>query len=374
MNYFVVRVPLSYLNVVEAQHYFNIRPEESTLVVMRQNRHPVDLQVINAIVDPSLWSEIHYVAYNLSSFSEKNTTNPIDSSFRKAKAIKLFVNELNSVVKKGRTTSRVFIGNEDTVSMRHIAHAVKPEEVIVVDEGFAVINNVVEKKRRQSSISKVQEKLKIFLSSNIYGYKIEPLREIIYFSSYDFKTGTIRKIDNTYAKLRSQLAKRSPVDQVLFLGQSLVENSHLTEDVYFDCMRHIKNYYGSRKLLYCVHRDEQQGKLQRLQKELNIEILHSHLPIEYRLTTMDQFPETIASFYSSALQNSHHILKGAVKIESFMLQPGHFISKDESMLNKIHNCYRYLKELESESFRVVELPISAEKELRGGRNLYKHQE
>lgn len=361
MNYFVVRVPLSYLNAVEAQNYYKIKPEESILVVLRQERYPIDLEVIKKIIDASLWREIHYVSYNLSAFrirKNRNKPNIIFDYFHKIIDIKYFVGELDTIKQENTRASMVFIGNENTVSMRHIVNSIKPVRTIVLDEGFAVVNNVAEKikamkmKSRRSSVSHY---IKVFLAARVFGYKIQALENVSYFSSYELSRDILH-VKNTYEKLRSELSKQISVKQVLFLGQSLVENLYMAEEVYIECIRQIRDHYHSMDFVYCPHRDEHPNKLERLKLELGLVVQYSQLPIEYRLTKEKYLPEVIASFYSSALQNSHHIFKGIVKIESFMLQSSHFVTEYEKILNGIQNCYNYLTTLESESFHVIKLP------------------
>ena len=242
MNYFVIRVPLSYLNAVEAQYYYKIKPEESTLVILCQERYPVDLKIIKTILDASLWQQIYYVSYNLSAFrlskNKEKKQNRFFDLFHKISAIKEFVKELDSIKQTDKIVSRVFIGNENTASMRHIVNSIKPEEIVIIDEGFAVINNYAEKIKAikgKLRIFSTKAYIKEFFAATMFGYKIKSLRNVIYFSSYELgNDNNIILIKNTYEKLRLDLSNQTTIKQVLFLGQPLVENFHMTEDVYIN--------------------------------------------------------------------------------------------------------------------------------------------
>lgn len=366
MNYFVIRVPLSYLNAVEAQYYYKIKPEESILVILCQERYPVDLKVIKIILDDSLWKEIHYVSYNLSAFRLSQKREKERNIFCKYSnniiLIKQFVKELNSVKQDNQTASRVFIGNENTASMRHIVNSIKPEEIVIIDEGFAVINNFAEKiktmKGKFRSFS-IRDRMKEFFAKQIFGYKLQSLQNVLYFSSYKIGNNNNIRIDrNTYGKLRLDLSKQIPVKQVLFLGQPMIEHSYMDTDVYVDCIRQIKKYYSSSDFIYCPHRDEHPRNLERLKSELGLKIKYSELPIEYRLAKEKVLPEVIAAFYSSALQNFYHMFDGMVKVESFKIKSSDFACDNKIKLDEIENCYSYLRTLESETFHVTKMPLN----------------
>ena len=366
MNYFIIRVPLSYLNAVEAQYYYKIKPEESTLVVLCQDQYPVDLKVIKTILDTSLWHEVHYVSYNLSAFLfnqyRDKKRDSIPGYFNKISVIREFVKELNSIPQNNQTGSRVFIGNENIATMRHIANSINPNEIILIDEGFAVLNTIAEKIKSMNGKFKgllLRDCMKEFLAKKMFGYKIQSLKNVVYFSSYQIDSeNTIKIVRNTYEKLRLDLSKQKTVKQVLFLGQPMIEHSYMTKDAYFDCMRQIKHYYSSSDFVYCPHRDEHPSNLEQLSSDLGLKIKYSQLPIEYRLTKEKNLPEIIAAFYSSALQNIYHMFNGMIMIESFKIHSSDFVCENKKTLDEIENCYNYLKMLKSKTFLVTKLPLT----------------
>lgn len=364
MNYFVIRLPLSYLNAVEAQHYYKIKPQESILVVLCQERYPIDLEIIKEIIDSSLWKEIYYVSYNLASFRKNQTRNKSCNWFFEKinyiRDIKKYVEELDSVRQSDKETEKIIIGNEFTASMRHISNSIRAKEVIVVDEGFAVIN-VLDKKiknfNKKFKLFTLKEYIQSILFSFIFGFKLYPLKDIIYFSAYNFsEENSLNVVRNIYKKLRC-FSINKKFNQVFLLGQPFVNHHFLTEDAYIDILSQIKHYYYHKEILYCPHRDETPGNIQRIRDELRFEIEESKLPIEYRLSREKNIPQIVSSFYSSALQNIYHIFNNSIEIESFEIDQSDFLCQNMRVLDEIKHCYKYLKNLESQTFRVTKLPL-----------------
>lgn len=55
MNYFVIRLPLTYINAVEARHFFRISSEDSILIILYQNEQSVDIRQIKKILIQDEW-------------------------------------------------------------------------------------------------------------------------------------------------------------------------------------------------------------------------------------------------------------------------------------------------------------------------------
>ncbi len=358
MNIFIIRLALSYINVVEAQQHFSIDPEKSILVIMGNDTQPIDAKHIQAIIDLSLWKQVHYVPYNLSSFLGQKPTSFSGKFFSSRQMVKKF----NEAIPKDKKIERVFISNEFTASMKHFVNATKPHEVINVDEGFKTYTNIKEK-FTQSTSSRVAANLKEWLKglcfNLIAGYKTWPISNVQYFTSYGANESFSDKIIlNTFQKIRSATEKKKKRNQVLFLGQSLSELSFIENDSsYIEIIRKVRDHYAPLKMIYQAHRDERPEKLSKMSELLNIEVQHATIPIEYKIIASDYIPVIVASFFSSALQNINHIYADNVNAQSIYIPSSKFSITNEEKLDEIESFYTYLRHQESEGIAVIDLAL-----------------
>lgn len=365
MNVFIIRLALSYINVVEAQQYFSIEPEKSILVIMGKDTQPVDAKHIQAIIDLSLWKQVHYIPYNLSSFIDQakelnaDGTNPFR---RKYLASRKMVKKFNEVIPTNEKIDRVFISNEFTASMKHFVHIAKPKEIINVDEGFKTYTNIQEK-FTQSNLNRIPRHLKEWCKGLCFyliaGYKTWPISNMRYFTSYGANQSFSDKVIlNTFQKIRLVTEEKEKKEEVLFLGQSLSELCFIENDSsYIEIVRKIRDHYSPLKMIYQAHRDEKQGKLKKMRELLNIEVQHATIPIEYKMIVSDYTPAIVASFYSSALQNINHIFGHNVNVQSIYIPRSIFSITDNAKLIKIESVYKYLRQQESEGIAVIDLVL-----------------
>jgi hypothetical protein len=365
MNVFIIRLALSYINVVEAQQYFSIKPEESILVIMTKDTQSVDSKHIQGIIDLSLWKQVHYMPYNLSSFIDQtkdfktDETNPFK---RKYLASRKMVKKFNKVIPTNTKIDRVFISNEFTASMKHFVNIANPQEIINIDEGFKTYTNI-KNKFTQSNFDKIpghlNEWCKGLFFNLITGYKTWPISNVKYFTSYGVNQSFSNKIIlNTFQKTRLAVREKEKKDQVLFLGQSLSELSFIESDSsYIEIIRKIRDHYLPLQMIYQAHRDEKIGKLKKISESLNIEVQHATIPIEYKIITSDYVPTIVASFYSSALQNINHIYGHNVNAQSIYIPNSRFSITDNEKSNEIENAYKYLRRQELEGISIIDLEL-----------------
>lgn len=356
---FIIRLPLTYLNALEAQRYFKISVENSILVILYRDHQDIDCKHINKLLDKSLWKEVHLLPYNVPSlYSREDDTHR--SIFHKLvlkhQKIKDFIRLQREFVENYQQIDKVFIGDYNIVSMRNLVHNLKPLEVVNLDEGLkvrAIFAEKADKMAKNKIKVDIRQYLKEFFAYQIYHYNMQDIKGVTFFSSYDLpKNIGIRVIKNRYEKLQQTIHTLSKTDAIYFIGQSLPEVGFMTESDYLNYLKAVRNFFGPKpEINYVCHRGDLTSKLEKIENQVGMGVLDFDMPIEQKLSTEGPIPRIIAGFNSTALQNTQVLLGEAVSIYSFVIN-----SEDVEMGRKSgnENTYNYLRELQSETFKVIE--------------------
>lgn len=360
MNYFLIRLPLTYINAVEAQFHFKIKPEDSTLVIFYRDIQYVDIRHIEKMIDKSKWQEILYLPYNVDSMDWHCPSSVLRFlRLERLKKIREFVNCLDTAIHKGHTVERVFLGDYNIASMRHVANRLQPKECIYLDEGFKVfqIMHQTQEEMNTSQISKgfTFQFWKAIGARYVFGYHMQSLPQSIFFSAWDLQKECreVQLVRNNYDFHRSKIDENR-VPGVYFLGQMFSEARLMEFETYLNYLRKIQNHYSGEKIYYIPHRGEDTANIDRIISELGFELLNFDQPIEYKLCVEGPIPEQIVSFCSSALINCDIILKGMSRVVAVYIYPEDFIHPKKAVEEQY---YRFLETLSSPSFSVIRLPI-----------------
>lgn len=362
MNFFVIRLPLTYLNALEAQSYFHIKPEESVLIILYLEIDSVDIRQINKILDPGQWSEIHYLPHNVESLhngSDDNKENYKKISYaEKWKNIRRFVRRFDEVLKDRQGVEKIFIGDYSIASMRHIVNTLKVKErnVFLLDEGLRVYRNyrtAVSRKKKGTGYIFDVNKWKYFVASLIFSYRMEELKAFSYFSSWDLpETEEMKVYKNDFRHLKKNIDNLEKSSSVYFLGAPWLDRKLIDPDVLFAYYKKIKEHFSGRKIVYVPHRDEQQKYIDFLAENTGFEIVNFHLPIEYVICFLGPVPSAIASFHSSALQTCSNILGENSRVVSFYMNTNDLCS---SIGKDMEAGFKYYESIETDYFQVVRL-------------------
>jgi hypothetical protein len=364
MNYFIIRCAITYLNAIEAQHYYKLTPHNSILIILYRPDDRLDTEHIVKMIDPSLWKAINFLPYNVQALISEKIPDYNHKSFFYSKTVKFFyvykfIRRLNSAIKKNEPVEKVFVGDYNIPSMRHLTNQLRPHEIINLDEGAKV--SMIYRKRAKSDRKSFQPVMrknfwKDKMSSLLFGYKMSALKNVSFFSAWDlgwFETSNNIKVDrNNFEKLKTGLKTLKKDSCILFAGQSLSEVNYMDEDVYLDYLAAVKNWFGGKKIIYVTHRGDHPSKLEKIKKKIGLKVISLDLPIEYQLCLKGPIPEAVASFNSSSLQNLDNIAGGLINIFSFYIHPEH-IRPDRRLI--AHEYFEYLALATSESFKVVHL-------------------
>jgi len=350
MNIFVIRVPLSYLNAIEAKHHFGLLSENCILIILYQDHQSIDIQHLKKLVDQNEWERILYLPYNVKSFAKSQGYNLKQIRLRKAFIIKEFLSFVNDQLRAIKSVQKIFIGDFNIPIMRHICWKVKSREIFNIDEGFKAYQLIDDEKFQRAC--GLKNKVKYFMAKLFFGYNMNLLQGVKYFTAISVPwADNSRIVINYYEKLRSAIKDLHRTDDVYFIGQSLSEIGAMDEDVYLNYLVRINTWFDG-KLCYIPHRGDCENKLKKIENVLGLKVINFGMPIEYQLANGSIIPNKIAGFLSSALQNLNLIFSNKIEIYSFKIQSND-ISVEKRYLFETY--YDYLQKLDLSSFYFVEL-------------------
>jgi hypothetical protein len=360
MNYFITRLALTYVNFLEVQNFFNISSDKSTLIVLYQDIESPDHQQIKKMLNPSLWSKIFFLPYNVDALNSckkkvKRSYGSIHGKVHEIIDIYRFVNKLNTSINPEEKTEKVFIGDHHIASMRHLVHRLHAEEVILVDEG-ARVYEIFEKRRKEITKRNLgilkSDYWKHTASRLFFGYHMQSLKDYSFFSSWEFPDiAGIRVYKNEYAFLRKNMGNLATTSDVLLLGQPFIDRKRMIPEVYLGYLEKIQEWFKGRKILYKPHRGESADVIEYIRRNTGFAIADMFLPVEYYLTMSGPVPFAVGGFISTALQNCQILLDKKAQVVSFR------VDIDDIIWNKkmVSSLYDYYATVQSDTFSVVNL-------------------
>ena len=340
---FLIKSPLQLLNAVEAKHYFKLRTENCVLIVMGDRKsQPQILKLASCMGE---WGNL--IVLNESPLF---IGNPLEH--KKTTGLKVwgagffkksffYVRRLNRVQEYLGAVEYVFVGYPRYVYMRHFINITPHKEVFLLDDGNATIQ--LAKERRDSKLSEEMDVgwkkgLKRSAKRRLQGVKDAEKEVLGFFTIYDIVAGKNDSvIKNNFDYVRSRLSLFEGTEAVYFLGSPLSEVGILNQDEYLDYLRRVKEYYKTKKLVYIIHRRENEDKLKLIERELGWDMVLYEYPIEYQLAMVGPRPSILASFFSSALDTCALIFKNDLKIVSFKIDVKN--SPREEEIESIYNSY-----------------------------------
>lgn len=212
--------------------------------------------------------------------------------------------KMEKLVNHYPVVKRVFAGDYRSGLVRHFTNSVKSKEVILIDDGFAIINT--NKKLNEGSVYNFKDYIKYIFAKG--GYDFKSKKEIIYFSIFD-KYLDAQKVYTNY--FNSLIDEQEWIDEnsIYWLGSAIVEDKIVKEEYYFEkigeCLNTIRD---DREVIYFPHRRENKDKLQGIVDRFGLKIKNPNLPIELYVLESKIRPEIVISFFSTALYSLNRIL------------------------------------------------------------------
>lgn len=297
MNLFVVESPFQLLSAIEANYFF--KNEQNILIINYppQKFHSKNNDQLKLLKDLMIWDQVYELDKNLSYF-EFN--------------LKLLI-LIKKIKKNLKMIDKVFIGEYRSWYMRQCFNVLNPEQCFIIDDGantiamqkdFIPTGKYYEIRDFRSLIRKIINYLSIFLLF----YKIPNTRkDINLFTSFDLMPYSNKQtiIKHNFEYIKAKMSDKKVLKNcVYFFGSIMTEDNFMEEFVEFEELKKIANYFilrGVSEVVYMPHRRESKEKIDKIKKELNFEIRYNQYPAEIEFILMDEVPEYLASFYSTAL-------------------------------------------------------------------------
>lgn len=366
MNVFIIAAPYQVLSAIEAIHHFNL--SHNILVILQIGLFSKDS--FEKVINRKFWDSIRFINffYFISDFdfSRNRPKNFLEKliefyftfdQFKKRVCIERLCKSIGLV-------ENLFLGNyliDYDLHMRHIANKIHYKNLYLLDVGTDTLR--INRQRLQENLSslnpslggnKDNKKIKIlnsFFKISIRNIKIYLRRRFIdwdsagvdsltFFTCYPLEiNGKDQIVRNSYKYSKSLLKKSAYSQDVLFLGQPLVEQGYLVFENFVDYMKKIKSYYYESNLFYVPHPRESKDSIKVIQNDVGIKVKKFSAPIEYEIVFNEVKPQCIAGFFTSALENFTAIFESSIEVVAFYL-PEKILLKDRDGVEKIYQNFR----------------------------------
>ena len=362
VNVFLIETPFQLLNAIEAKNYFELA--NNHLVI----RLGVGLtrEAFEPLIKQGDWDRVQYVTleYENLEFESRLLGKKLSDRVRGYRyEYQQYANrrKLDAIMNSFGRVKNIFLGNylkDWKQYMRHFANNLRYESLYLLDDGTDIIQ--VNNERKNAPLAKYNTKrpgswfsrIKAMYHETIIDWNDKDAERVTFFTAYDLEVrdGDLL-IRNEYRYLRKIAANTVPSDEILFLGQCLVEDRYMKDEFYLDYLRRIKEYFAGEKLVYVPHPRESSEIIDKIKKSLKLEIKRIHVPIEYEISIRGNAPKVLASFFCSALENCRVILGQHIKIKAFYLAPEHLLRLHAN----VRNIYEYFENNADADFEIVKL-------------------
>lgn len=323
---FLIKTPLQLLNAIEAKHSFNLEMDDCVLIVMGDRKsQPQILALANKVNEWGHVVVLNDVALFLGDPLVSNSGGlNIEKGF-KAKILSksIFnVRRLNRISAHLKCVDYIFVGYERYIYMRHFANVMPHNKVVLLDDGVATLEIAAERKQEIVKEVKVRlvKKIKLLAKKIIQGVKDKSQKSLVFFTMYDFLVSEKDSVlKNEFKYFRSNISSLPVSDVIYFIGGPLSEVGIVKQDVYFHCLRKVKQYFPGKEIIYIAHRRESAEKLDLINSELGLKVVLFNYPIEYQLAMIGPRPKVLASFISTALDSCRIMFANELDVVSFKL-------------------------------------------------------
>lgn len=343
MNLFMVSSPLQFINALEAKHYFNYFSENCILLIFQdsgKNRHTIHR--IKNMIKETDWYKVYYIG------GGSSKTSWIRS-----------LTQLSRIKKYIFSVKDIFVGDFLVHElMKDFINNINYDNVYLLDDGNKTLtyhelsagNDVSIKETSIKDFVRNIIKKYFFRFSVNYPYIFKKLN---YFTIYNLRQKNNEIIiKNDYQHIKRLIDNKDSLERVWFLGCDLPECNIVSEKIYLDYLEKIKNYFSPQEIIYIPHRFENMTKLKKIEQVIGIEIYNTQTCIEYELCQQKNLPNTLASFFCSALDTCNQIYRDKINIKSFIINPSYI---DVKIKDHVQEIYSYYHKNYKDNFSIVDL-------------------
>jgi len=348
---FYVKSPLQYLNALEAKTHFSLPVNTCLLVV---NVDTKNYRQLCQLIDRGEWGGVVSL-YGVALSPKLEDEIPLDYLHPVFKNNLFSILKLSSIARKCKSLERVFIGDARNPLMQHFANKVGCREVFLLDDGVG--SRTYAQWRMEGwhgEEFRIKKKINRLAKSIFLGLRDGLPKSVTFFSAYDIDLPAHdRLIKNTFNVLRGKFSEVERCEAVFFLGSSYVEAGILTEDEYLSQLDMVKDYFLDTTVVYVSHRREKPGDVKKIGEKFKWETVSYDYPIEYQIALYGPYPQKVASFISTGLENCQLIFGQELPIVSFRFSNNFFSIKDTERGKSILNLFEYYQSVSDDDFKVV---------------------
>jgi Fe-S-cluster formation regulator IscX/YfhJ len=305
-----------------------------------------------SVIEPSHWKTIRFYdfRYKLThlDFGKDGPAN------LREHILELYL-QFNQVLQRRRAdrmahnvgpVDNLFLGNyrrDYDCHMRHIANRLRFNRLFVLDVGTDILRVNMDRKCDYMSAStpikatsqNVLKRIKAGIKRAMLDWDTHGVSALTFFTSYDLMPyGQDSVVRNEYAYLKSVVADAIATNEVLFVGQPLVDQGYITSETFRASISRIRDFFDGKVLIYIPHPRESEAQLEVI-RTLGLVIKRFSAPFEHAVTFSGRRPHCIAAFFSSALENSAAIFGDTLVVRAFRL-PEAVLKKDRSEVGQVY--------------------------------------
>lgn len=349
MNLFMLTAPYQILNALEAIHHFQFSNNHLRII---DTGHFTRVQV-ESVIDPAVWKSVRYHNFQYKLTHLDFDQNWPDSLWDHVLELYLLLNQIlqrqraNRIARKIGTIENLIMGNyrrHYDRHMRHLVNRLRFNRLFILDVGTDTLlvnrdrhadKNGSKTATEQDTVTTGLKYLKQWIKKKFLAWDTRGVKSLTFFTTYDINPAPgDYVIQNSYAFLKSVVASARPSNKVLFVGQPLVDQCYITSETFISAMSRIRAYFKDQNLVYICHPRESDKQLQII-RDLGITIQKFATPFEYAVSFSGERPYCIASFFSSAIENSKTIFGTTLKVMAFRLSEA-MLLKDQASVSQVY--------------------------------------
>jgi hypothetical protein len=348
MNVFLVGAPHQLFNAIEARQQLQLGSNH--LVVSLSGVYPAS--AFEPMLREYEWEHVEY--------ARGESVLRSDERGRRQQFVQVLATlrdnyhqrrQLDAMARKLAGPERLILGNYGMYYMRHFANRIGGRDLILLDDGTATLG--INQERRVLRGEEDGPELKVTRRQKLrkwMGFDTRHVPKVTFFTTYDLRLAEGDSlIRNEYTYFRGRAAMNEAGDEVFFVGQPMVEDGLVAMERLVASLREVKAHFRDERFVYLPHKREQPDKVRALQEALGVEVRRFDVPLEFQMSVRGTRPKVLASFFSSALENSRVIFGSLMRIKSFRMRPEDFAMRRE----EIASIYEYYAGKQSEHFEVV---------------------
>jgi hypothetical protein len=278
------------LNAVEARNNDIFKSGEHHLIVLSDFHRT--LSQIESIIETEFWSSIIFPWMEFSAKKNNPLFNAINILKRKIK--------IDKIITSIKPTDLIFWGNLNSNWFFYLYQKTK-STIYILDDGFVSINTIL-----NTDLKALKSKLLSSNSGKIERYILKlnfsiSWGRILFFTNFDLKTSAKNIELHNYEFLSKQFKFSTIKNTVFFVGQPLIFQKMMKNEVYVTLVDSIIRHYQS-KGFNCFYIPHRSTTLDYIPNHWSTKSFNK--PLECILfDELIEKPMIFASFYSSALYN-----------------------------------------------------------------------